>query len=1698
MRKRQSGTNLLSNQNLLVVIGTSAGGLPILEALLGKLEAQSPKIDFIIAQHQSPDQDSYLTRLLSLNKKLAIQTASDGDVLDGGRIYITPPGKDLVVTEGKISLQQTSSLYRPSIDRLFDSAALQWGQRAVGVILSGKGADGVKGLEAIKRCGGFTIALDPGASTFNGMPTAAIEAKAADVVAKPEEIIPVIEQYALHGTYDHFSPEIEPHTADLLQVLKKVAEHSGTNFINYKANTIRRRVERRMALAKVSSMESYLEIIHKDKDETEALYRDLLISVTSFFRDKTAFNFLQKKLGEYLKGKKAGDEIRVWVPACASGEEVYTIAIILHELLGEKAQQYKVQIFGSDISKTALQTARKGVYPEQALKGMSRKMVARYFDPAGEGFFQVGKKLKSVVLFSLHDLTSAPPFAKLDLVSCRNIFIYFERELQKKVLRSFHYALHPDGWLLLGKSENIEKGNALFLPVSSTHKLYARSVSEGARKLDFIPIMRKIPVPDLIPNRETVVEQALKQYFLSTYTHPYVVVDQQLQIKRVSRNISPFVSFAEGDLSLNLVRNAHPELQVELRSVFLKLVKYGKKVSGVPRVVKMGNRSMLLTINAEVLLDNDIAEKLFIVSFVQDAVPRTLPKVARQASGTPDGRVRQLEQELSLARQQLQAIIEELESANEELQSLNEELQSANEELQASNEEMETSNEELQSANEEMIVAYNELQEVYRLLEEKEDLVRLTSNKIQTILENTQQGYILVNRQYRVLTMNKTAEDIIVQLTGKELAGEATIFNCAPLQSLNSFKENLDKAFNGETTQFKTEEQRGDDTTWLRFNYAPVYGAGDKIEAVLISYIDLTAEVKLRKMVELKEANLNSVVDNFDGYVWSMDRDRRYITFNSRLKEKARELLGVELKAGEKVRGVLESMDLGASRVWMQLYKDGFEGKPRKLVHEFRVNREPCYFEVSVTPISKDGEVIGLTCFSRDISVQVRERNEAGRIEKRYRSLIENSHDGVALVNGEWKFMYLTPSVGRILGYSIDDLLDTDILQLAHADDLKYFQAELKSLMPRRRQTVKVQYRMKHKNGAWKWLSFNITNMFHDPAVNALVLNYEDITQRMVAEEKLLHKSEQLASSQKLAKVGSWEFTLEDLEDLDNKPITWSEECYKIFGMKPGEALITCGFFFGMVYEEDRSKISDAVKQCVRQHSEVDVQYRIKLKDGSTRHIYDRLNLALSSKGKTMKVAGACQDITELKNKEIRIIQSEANLRAIFNNTVTGFQLFDTSFTLVAFNHLAYEWTLQETGKKLEEGRHFSDYIGEEKQPFFEKQYRDAMSGNEVTFEYRGTKTERHFKVVIKGIFDAQGSCIGICISTADVTEQKLAEQAIRDSESLYRYLFNNSPLAKWVCEKETLRVMEVNDRALDIYGYTRKEFLNMSAYNIRVEDEHNILEEVRKSGGEVLKHKMATHRKKNGDLLFVTVSLHEIHYKGSVAYLVLANDVTETLNLQKQLSEEKVNKQIEVTRASIHAQEIERAELGKELHDNVNQMLASVKLYLDSALLDEASGPQFIRKGQTQVVRCIEELRRISKTLVPPSLGDLTLKEAMEEIVLPLRISGKSVTLKVLGLRENLLKDELKISVYRIVQEQLNNIIKYAEASQITIILQQKSSMLSLKIADNGKGFDVTKKRSGIGINNMTNRANTYRGTLAIRSEPGKGCELSVVFDLV
>ncbi|HEX4205819.1 MAG TPA: chemotaxis protein CheB [Ktedonobacteraceae bacterium] len=774
----------------VVGLGASAGGLEAFRDVLRSLPGDTG-MAYVCVQHLEPTHASMLPVLLARVTQMEVHEAREGMAIEANHVYVIPSNADLLLEQGELKLRPRakSDGQHLSIDTFFLSLARCQAPQIVGVLLSGTGSDGTLGLQAIQEQGGITLAQNAQSAAYSGMPQSAIDAGYVDTVGSPEEIVkelikisrypsmhlPSVTQVneeAAADKRDAFGYEQE-----FQQILRLLYRRTKVDFTAYKLTTIKRRIQRRMLLHQISNFAGYLDYLTTHQAEVGALYEDLLIGVTSFFRNPATAELLVREVfPRFLEKASAQTPIRVWVPGCSSGEEVYSLAISLLEFLAERNLSIPLQFFGTDLNPRAIDHARMGIYPAGVLRDVSPARLERFFRPAN-GSYQIDKSIRELCVFAQHNVLTDPPFAHLDLLSCQNVLIYLKPEVQKNLLQMFHYALEPRGFLLLGSSETAGNAAGLFTPVTKhTEPLYVKQVS-GAPPVFTIPLGAAARQVEAAPAAEdqsgwqdypykrkesTRVFDAQKEadaLLLSRYAPASVVINGEMEILYVRGRTGPYLEPASGAASLNLFKMVRGGLDLELRTAISQAKKSGRAVKRAG--IRLLERSDLGEITVEVIpLKAPALEHYFVILFEGAAQSQTFTAASpmqaatngtsalRAKRGAKDRRIQQSEQELADMREHMRAIIEEMEASNEELQSSNEEVLSSNEELQSLNEEMESSKEEIQAANEELLVLNQELKQRNKQLHS-------AAVYAEAIVETVQDPLLVLDDSLRVRSANK-------------------------------------------------------------------------------------------------------------------------------------------------------------------------------------------------------------------------------------------------------------------------------------------------------------------------------------------------------------------------------------------------------------------------------------------------------------------------------------------------------------------------------------------------------------------------------------------------------------------------------------------------------------------------------------------------------------------------------------------------------------------------------------------------------------------------------------------------------------------------------------------------------------------------------------------------------------------------------
>ena len=769
----------------IVGLGASAGGLSAFEAFFTAIPDQPTGMAFVLVQHLAPDYKSILVELVGRYTCMPVQEVEDGMEVRPDHVYIIPPNRDLALLKGALHLFEITPAParqrgpRMPIDFFFRSLAQDQRERAIGIVLAGTGSDGTLGVRAIKGEGGMAMAQAPDAVQYDGMPRSAIATGLVDYVLPAAGMYVQLAAYVKHAFRKPEAP-VPTGAPPLEDLLKKIVVilrvQTSHDFSNYKENTLRRRVERRMALHQIVDGEDYLRLLRSNPEEVDALFRDFLIGVTHFFRDPEAFLALkQEGLPALFAGKPPGANLRIWVCGCSTGEEAYTLAMLLQEHMDQLRVGFNVQIFATDIDRAAIEIARAGTYPASIARDVPEPYLKRYFhQDEAEGSFQIRKGLRDLLIFSEQDVIRDPPFSKLDLISCRNLLIYLNAELQKKLLPLFAYALNPGGCLFLGTAETVGEFSSLFTPLNRKLKLYKRK----EEAIGPIPLpLAELRIPTLPgpasrlkpgegkPDPRCLAEQALLGYYVQTG----ILVNGHGDILHIVGHSGKYLEPPPGEPVLNILAMAREGLRLDLTAAFHRVVARRSPVhlQGLRVQTELGFILADLVVKPAECAGR-VAADCYLV--ILEEASRPGGDKGLEAARTRDSRIEALEYELRGKDENLRTALEEMGTSNEELKSSNEEIQSVNEELQSTNEELETSKEELQSVNEELATVNGELQ--LKVLE-----LSHANNDMNNLLSSTGVGVLVLDARLRIVRFTPAITQVI-NLIQADLGRPLAHFTC--------------------------------------------------------------------------------------------------------------------------------------------------------------------------------------------------------------------------------------------------------------------------------------------------------------------------------------------------------------------------------------------------------------------------------------------------------------------------------------------------------------------------------------------------------------------------------------------------------------------------------------------------------------------------------------------------------------------------------------------------------------------------------------------------------------------------------------------------------------------------------------------------------------------------------------------------------
>jgi two-component system CheB/CheR fusion protein len=847
-----STSSATSNDRPVVVgLGGSAGGVDALQHFFDAVPEDSG-LTFVVVMHLAPEETSHLAEVLQDHTSMPVTQVTEPTVMEADHVYVTAPGRTLLVEETTLvphELEGTEERRTP-IDRFFRSLAGA-SVEPMGVVLSGAGTDGSIGLRAITEAGGVIAAQDPSEAAHASMPRSAIETSRVDFVLPVADLARRLsEQRAVLRRLDRLEDtgELDQGEEEILnEIFQQVRARTGHDFSEYKQSTMLRRIQRRLQVHQIASLDEYLNFLDENPSEATALQKDLLISVTSFFRNPEAFAELRDEaIAPLLTDRGADDQIRAWCVGCATGEEAYSVAMLLLEQAeSTNVRAEQIQVFASDLDEGALATARDGRYPEPIAADVPDRYLDRFFRQDGSEYV-VRDAVRERILFTPHNLLRDPPFSKLDLITCRNLLIYLRRDLQVSVFDLFSYALNDDGFLFLGSSESADVSDENFRAVNKTHRLYRRR--EGERTLPELPTMPLSPttlesrVPATFENVEGPSEAVLHRRMLEAYAPPSAIVDEDYQFVHLSQTAGRYLQHPGGTPNENIVEVVRPDLRVKLRSALRQAFAREAVVQTEPVTVAFNGESSPVHVIVRPARDVPGAEGMALVIFAESEEGAALEEGEVDNGTSPEnGRVRELEQELKQTKKELRATVEEHETSKQEMRAANEELRSMNEEYKSMTEELETSKEELQSVNE-------ELKTVNRELEDKVEELREVNSDLKNLMAATDIGTLFLDRELCIKRYTPRIEDLF---NIRDSDVDRPIDELTHHLDYDTLQSDAEEVL--DTLQPVEREVESEEGGWFLVRYHPYRTVDDRIEGVVITFVDITRRLDAEN--DLREAN---------------------------------------------------------------------------------------------------------------------------------------------------------------------------------------------------------------------------------------------------------------------------------------------------------------------------------------------------------------------------------------------------------------------------------------------------------------------------------------------------------------------------------------------------------------------------------------------------------------------------------------------------------------------------------------------------------------------------------------------------------------------------------------------------------------------------------------------------------------------------
>ncbi len=1242
-----------NNELFVVGIGASVGGLEAISQLFDNL-SDSTGMVFIICQHLSPDYKSLMPELLGRHTKMKIYTAEHGQSIQPNCIYLNQSGKNLQIENQKFLLtdfSQNTSFHLP-IDVFFESIGNEFAEKSMCMVMSGTGSDGSRGLKTVKELGGTVIAQEPNSAQFDAMPNAAIATNMVDFVLDPikmAELLPKLRNTNFDfNKADNQLEESESNDDLFLKILNEIHKSTGIDFKDYKKNTLIRRLEKRMNIKGYESLKEYYLFLRNTPDERDILMHDFLIGVTSFFRDIEAFTVLNEKvIPEICQSKGENELIRIWIPGCSTGEEVFSIAILFAEYITRNNLNLDFKIFATDVDSNAISRASTGTFHLNIINEIEKEYLDKYFINTGNQMV-VCKQIREKIVFSAHNILKDPPFIRMDFISCRNLFIYLDSHIQKKVLLNFQFALNKFGYLFMGNSESIGEIRKFFNPIDSKWKIF-QNVSDKKPLTSQYSIINKVSINSVHSTKKIEMteykakenpESIFHRYLSNKYSPSCIFIDKNFNILFLKGDAGKKLIHSEGLFERNLLKVVDSELASFIRDGINRLDSEKKEVVYLDIINEVDNKQYKYNLSFY-HPDNSELQDAYVIEFSEEKQVNDSDKIILENIKVDDyskQRIAYLEDELTSVKNELQNAIEELETSNEELQSSNEELMSSNEELQGTNEELQSSNEELYTVNTEF-------------LEKNKELIDL-NNDINNLLNSTDIGTLFLDNDLKIRKFTPALQKhfkLQESDIGRPITSFASNFNVTVRESILKDSQRVLK----ELVIAESEITDNASNIYLK-RISPFITNEKKIDGVVIAFIDITQLKKAE--LQIISANQRLELANIvsENAIWEMDYNaNRMITTNKIWDD----LYGIENDdITSKWDNNIHKDDV--ERVWKSV-KNHFEGKTEKYFHEYRYRNPNTGLEYWISNVGKvvkyneDGSPAIVLGVSVDITEKKRIEVGLRESEYKFRKMFESSPFGMVMVNEQFKFIASNSTFCEILGYTEEEILKLTFSDITFKDDIEKDVDAVTNLIQGERSIYKTEKRYIRKTGELIWTSLTVyANFSEDGKFKYNLATIEDISYRKQAEIEIKRITERLDLATSSSNIGIWDWDL-----LSNKLI-WDSQMCKLYGIEDTNDVDHFESWLTRVHPDDVEKTNNAVEMALKGNQDYETDYRVVWSDNSIRWIKAFGKVFTDSDNNPIRMVGINFDITKQKRSEIELIdayrkieESEQNFKIIATST---------------------------------------------------------------------------------------------------------------------------------------------------------------------------------------------------------------------------------------------------------------------------------------------------------------------------------------------------------------------------------------------------------------------------------------------------------------